>query len=92
MRQSKKKRAHRAKRKEIDTMKPVYNDHLMGYFSAFWKADIVLSARVNWYLRSSLKHITEYITGNRFYYRGGRYRQVSLYIETVITHVDLQMN
>ena len=38
-----------------------------------------LLARVNWYLQSSLKHITELITGNKFYYRGGRYRQVSLY-------------
>ena len=51
------------------TRKPVYNDHLMEYFSAFWsyvakehldelqKAEIV--SRVNWYLQSSLKHITE---------------------------------
>ena len=36
--------------------------------------------RVNWYIQSSLKHITELITGNKSYYRGGRYRQVSLYI------------
>ena len=40
-------------------------------------------ARVNWYLQSSLKHITEQITGNKFYYRGGRYRQVSLYPDCV---------
>ena len=40
-----------------------------------------LLARVNWYLQSSLKHIPELITGNKSYYRGGRYRQVSLYIE-----------
>ena len=39
-----------------------------------------LLARVNWYLQSSLKQLTEYITGNRLYYRGGRYRQVSLYL------------
>ena len=38
-----------------------------------------LLARVNWYLQSSLKHITELITGNKPYYRGGRYKQVSLY-------------
>ena len=38
-----------------------------------------LLARVNWYLQSSSKHITELITGNKFYYTGGRYRQVSLY-------------
>ena len=40
-----------------------------------------LLRRVNWYLRSSSKHITEWITGNISYYRGGRYRQVSLYHE-----------
>ena len=64
-------------------MKPVYNDHLMGYFSAFSSSSRSrrqkLLARVYWYLQSSLKHITELITGNEFYYRGGRYRQVSLY-------------
>ena len=38
-----------------------------------------LLARVNWYLQYSLKHITEFITGDKSYYRGGRYRQVSLY-------------
>ena len=38
-----------------------------------------LLARVNWYHQFSLKHITELITGNESYYRGGRYRQVSLY-------------
>ena len=37
----------------------------------------LLLARVNWYLQSSLKHITELITGNKSYNRGGRYRQVS---------------
>ena len=41
-----------------------------------------LLARVHWYLLSSLKHITELITGIESYYRGGRYRQVSLYINT----------
>ena len=45
-----------------------------------------LLARVNWYFRSSLKHITEYITGNRFYYRGGRYRQVSLCCTGCLNH------
>ena len=40
-----------------------------------------LLERVNWYLQSSLKHITELFTGNKSYYRGGRYRQVSLYLE-----------
>ena len=40
-----------------------------------------LLVRVNWYLQSSLKHITEEITYNRFYYRGGRYGRVSLYIQ-----------
>ena len=35
--------------------------------------------RANRYLQSSLKHITELITCNKFHYRGGRYRQVSLY-------------
>ena len=39
----------------------------------------ILLARVNRYLQSSLKHITELITGNKYYYRGGRYRQVPLY-------------
>ena len=38
-----------------------------------------LLARVNWYLLSSFKHITEKNTGNHSYHRGGRYRQVSLY-------------
>ena len=38
-----------------------------------------LLARVNWCLQSSLKHITELITGDKSYYRDGRYRQVSLY-------------
>ena len=47
-----------------------------------------LLTRVNWYLQASLKHITEWITGNKFYYRGGHYRQVSLYhiVYTVITN------
>ena len=40
-----------------------------------------LLSRVNWYLQSSLKHIIELITGNKFYHRGGRYRQVSLYTD-----------
>ena len=35
--------------------------------------------RVNWYLQSTLKHITKLITGNKSCYKGGRYRQVSLY-------------
>ena len=73
------------------TVKPVYNDHLMRYFSAFWSSSRwpratkmsstrqTLLARVNCCLQSSLKHITELITGNKSYYRGGRYRQVSLY-------------
>ena len=55
----------------ITTVKPVYNDHLMGYFSAFWSSSRwpratqmssrrqIWLARVNWYLQSSLKHITE---------------------------------
>ena len=38
-----------------------------------------LLSRVNWYFQSSLKHITELITGTKSYNRGGRYRQVSLY-------------
>ena len=75
----------------IGTVKPVYNDHLMGNFSAFWSSPRwpwatsmssrrqKLLARVNWYLQSSLKPIIELITGNKDYYRGGRYRQVSLY-------------
>ena len=72
------------------TVKPVYNDHLMGYSVPSgahvggqgpprWAPEgIRLLTRVNWYLQS-LKHITESITGNEFHYRGGRYRQVSLY-------------
>ena len=64
----------------------------MGNFSAFWSSSRwpwatsmssrrqKLLARVNWYLQSSLKPIIELITGNKYYYRGGRYRQVSLYI------------
>ena len=39
-----------------------------------------LLARVNWYLQSPLKHITELNTGNKSYYRGGPYKQLSLYI------------
>ena len=39
----------------------------------------ILLARVNWYLQSSLKHITELFTGYKSYNKGGRYRQVSLY-------------
>ena len=39
-----------------------------------------LLARVNWFHQSSLKHITEQIPGNKFYFKGGRYRQVSLYM------------
>ena len=64
-----------------NTVKPVYNDHLIGYFSAFWRSSRrqILLARVNWYLQSSSKHITELNTGNKSYYRGGRYKQVSLY-------------
>ena len=49
------------------TVKPVYNDHLLGYFSAFWSSSRwplasrrqILLSRVNWYLQSSLEHITE---------------------------------
>ena len=37
-------------------------------------------ARVNWFLQSSSKHITELITGNKSYYRGGRYRPVPFYV------------
>ena len=74
------------------TVKPVYNDHLMGNFSAFWSSSRwpwatsmssrrqKLLARVNWYLQSSLNPIIELITGNKYYNRGGRYRQVSLYL------------
>ena len=47
-------------------------------------------ARVHRYLQSSLKHIAELITGIESYYRGGRYRQVSLYdIMTIVNlHID----
>ena len=50
----------------MNTVKPVYNDHLMGYFSVFWSSSRwpratqmssrrqKLLARVNWYLQSSL--------------------------------------
>ena len=53
------------------TVKPVYNDHLMEYFSVFWSSSRwpratqmssrrqKLLPRVNWYFHSSLKHITE---------------------------------
>ena len=56
---------------ESYTVKPVYNDHLMGYFSASWSSSRwpratymsstrqKLLARVIWYFQSSLKHITE---------------------------------
>ena len=55
----------------INTVKPVYNDHLMGYFSAFWSSARwpratsmssrrqKLLARVYWYIQSPLKHFTE---------------------------------
>ena len=45
-----------------------------------------LLAWVNWYLQSSLKHITELNTGNTSYYIGGRYKQVSLYHGLVLGH------
>ena len=76
---------------QFNTVKPVYNDHLNGYFSAFWSSSWwpkatkmssrrqELLVRVNWYIQSSLKHITELITGNKSYDRGGHYRQVTLY-------------
>ena len=44
----------------IYTAKPVYNDDLMGYFTA---TDLG----------------GQLITGYKSYYRGGRYRQTSLY-------------
>ena len=50
----------------------------------------ILLARVNWYRHSSLKHITELITGDKSYYRSGRCRQVSLYLSMLVlklTHV-----
>ena len=48
----------------------------------------ILLARVNWYLQSLLKHITELITGNKSYDRGGRYRQVSLYFMGYNVHAN----
>ena len=72
----------------------------MGYLSAFWSSSRwpssrrqKLLARLNWYLQSSLKHITEWITGNKPYYRGGRYRQVSLYyiIHVLLHPTDIQL-
>ena len=57
--------------KNPDTVKPVYNDHLFGYFFAFWSSSWwpratymssrrkKLLARFNWYHQSSLKHTTE---------------------------------
>ena len=42
-----------------------------------------LLARVNWCLQPSLEHITEWITGDTFYYKGSRYRQVSLYLPSL---------
>ena len=80
------------------TMNPVYNDHLMQYFSAFrsspgWPRATEMSSRrqkllagINWYLQASLKHITELITGNKSYYRGGRYRQVSLHLSKILEY------
>ena len=77
------------------TVKPVYNDHLMGYFSVLWsssrwpRATLMSSrrqkllARVTRYLPFSLKHITELITSNESYYIGGRYKQVSLYTDAI---------
>ena len=59
-----------------NTVKPVYNDHLMGYFSAS-EAGIVSKSILVYSV--FIKHFTDLITGNKFYYRGGRYRQVSLY-------------
>ena len=43
------------------TVKPVYNDRLIGYFSAFSSSPRrqKLLIRVNWYFQSSLEHITE---------------------------------
>ena len=43
-----------------------------------------LLARINLYLQSSLKHITELISGNKSYKRGGRCRQVSLYCRVCV--------
>ena len=42
--------------------------------------------RVKRYFQSSLKHIIEQITCNNFYYRGGRYRQVSLYTDGILSN------
>ena len=49
-----------------------------GHLDGLQKAEIVNKSK--FLVQSSLKHITEWITGNRFYHRGGRYRQVSLYL------------
>ena len=46
-----------------------------------------LIASVNWQLQSSLKHITELITGNKYYHRGGHYRQVSLYLPSDVRDI-----
>ena len=58
-------------RPQCITVKPVYNDRPIGYLSAFrrssrWPRATKMSSRrqklltqVNWYLQSSLKHITE---------------------------------
>ena len=53
----------------FDTVEPVYNDHLMGYFSAFWSSFRWPKATHCWIM-----------TGNNFHYSDGRYRQVSLYL------------
>ena len=47
-----------------------------------------LLARINWYRQYSLKYITDYITGNEFYYRGGRYRPGECIIKTSVDFLN----
>ena len=49
-----------------------------GHLDEIQKAEIV--SKSNFVPSAFIKNITELITSNKFYFRGGRYRQVSLYI------------
>ena len=57
-----------------------------GHLDELQKAEIVSKSKL--VPSVFIKNITELITGNTFYYRGGRYRQVSLY--NLRTHVRMK--
>ena len=58
----------------------------MGYFSAFWSSSRIVS-KSKLVPSVFIKHITELITGDKSYYRGGRYKQVSLHHENAVVWI-----